>query len=85
MEKSQNQITREHSLSPDTVNKRMTRKVTGLSSELEGTQRGKILSAGEFQAIWLIREWVPCNFYHVSMHVASKLCFSGWAITGHNN
>ena len=46
MEKSQNQITREHGLSPATVNKRMTGKVTGLGSQLEGARRGKILSAG---------------------------------------
>ena len=46
MEKSQNQITREHGLSPATINKRMTGKVTGLSSQLGDTWRGKILSAG---------------------------------------
>ena len=46
MEKSQNQITQEHALSPATVNKRMTGKVTGLSSQLGGAWRGKILSAG---------------------------------------
>ena len=68
MEKSQNQIAGEHGLSPATVNKRMIGKVTGLGYQLGGAWRGKILSAGEFQAIWLIREWVPCNFYHVCMH-----------------
>ena len=46
MEKSQNHIAQEHSLSPATVNKRLTGKVTGLSSQLEGTRRGNILSAG---------------------------------------
>ena len=46
MEKSQNQIAQEHGLSPATVNKRMTGKVTGLGSQLGGAQRGKILSAG---------------------------------------
>ena len=46
LEKSQNQIAREHGLSPATVNKRMTGKVTGLSSQLGGARRGKILSAG---------------------------------------
>ena len=46
MEKSHNHIAREHGLSPATVNKRMTRKVTGLGSQLGGAWRGKILSAG---------------------------------------
>ena len=39
-------IAQEHGLSPATVNNRMTGKVTGLGSQLGGTRRGKILSAG---------------------------------------
>ena len=64
MEKSMNQISRERGLSPATVNKRMTGKVTGMGSQLGGARRGKVMSAGEFQAIWLLR----CNFYPVCMH-----------------
>ena len=51
MEKSMNSITKKHGLSPATVNKRMTGKVTGLGSQLGGARRGRVLSAGEFQAI----------------------------------
>ena len=54
MEQSMNSITKKHGLSPATVNKRMTGKVTGLRSQLGGAQRGRVLAAGEFQAIWLL-------------------------------
>ena len=72
MEKSQNQTAQSYGLSLATVNKWMMGKVNGLGSQLGGAQRGKILFAGEFQAIWLIMEWVWCNFYHVCMHAC---CF----------
>ena len=55
MEKSMNQIARNHGLSPSMVNKRMTGKVTGMGSQLGGARKGRILTAGRsmFQATWL--------------------------------
>ena len=38
MEVSMNQIAKNHGLSPATVNKRVTRKVTGLGSQLGGAR-----------------------------------------------
>ena len=52
MEKSMNEIARQHGLSPATVNKRVTGKVRGMGSQLGGVRRGSIYSAGKFQAIW---------------------------------
>ena len=52
MEKSMNEIARQHGLSPATVNKRVTGKVTGLGSQLGGVRRGLVVSTGKFQAIW---------------------------------
>ena len=46
MEKSMNTIARNHGLSPSTVNKRMTGKVTGMGSQLGGARKGRILTAG---------------------------------------
>ena len=72
MEKSMNEIARKHGLSPSMVNKRVTGKVIGLGSQLGGARRGKILSAGEFQAIWLVGEWISViSFMFACMHVAS--------------
>ena len=61
MELSMNQIAKNHGLSPATVNKRVTGKVTGLGSQLGGARRGNVTklaakrgdvaAAGKFQAI----------------------------------
>ena len=46
-----NEIARKHGLSSATLNKLVTGKVIGLGSQLGGARRGKVLSAGEYQAI----------------------------------
>ena len=46
MEKSMNQIARDHGLSPATVNKRVTGKVVGMGSQLGGARRGTAFHAG---------------------------------------
>ena len=51
MEKSMNQIARNHGLSPVMVNKRATGKVIGMGSQLGGPRRGSAYTAGKFQAI----------------------------------
>ena len=48
--KSRNKICEEFGLSPSTVSKRMTRKVKSMGPALGGPRRGKVFTAGRFQA-----------------------------------
>ena len=43
---SQNQISKKYGLSPSTVSKRMTGKVTGMGPQVGGVRRGRIFQAG---------------------------------------
>ena len=49
--KSRNKICEEFGLSPSTVSKRMTGKVKSMGPALGGARRGKVFTAGRFQAI----------------------------------
>ena len=51
--KSRNQICKEFGLSPSTVSKRMTGKVRSMGPALGGARRGKVFTAGRFQATYL--------------------------------
>ena len=48
--KSRNQIAKEYGLSPSSVSKRMTGKVQSMGPALGGARRGKVFTAGMFQA-----------------------------------
>ena len=48
--KSRNKICEEFGLSPSTVSKRMTGKVKSMGPALGGPRRGKVFTAGRFQA-----------------------------------
>ena len=43
---SRNQISKKYGLSPSTVSKRMTGKVTGMGPQVGGVRRGRIFQAG---------------------------------------
>ena len=48
--KSGNQIAQEFGLNPSSVSKRMTGKVLSMGPTLSGAQRGRMFTAGTFQA-----------------------------------
>ena len=83
IKKLMNHIARNHGLSLVTVNKQMAGKIFGLGSQLRGAQRGKILTASEFQAIWLpfleISAWVsfPVEFLDILCPWASPQVMLG--------
>ena len=64
MEVSMNQIARNHRLSPATVNKLVTWKVTGLGSQLGGARQGNVAAASKFQVIWYL--WRVPSFLWVT-------------------
>ena len=49
-EKSRNQICEDFGLSPSTVSKQMMGKVLSMGPALGGAQRGRVFTAGRFQA-----------------------------------